>query len=156
MRRSRFGSASSTRTCTRLPTSALTGHLYAGLARIDRPDRHELREWHEPTHANVDDDAAAIRLEDGCLDHASVPLHLLHLQPLLPIPDAAQREDNPAVRTLDSRHNRDDAFADPQLVRPSLMKGDHARGELTRIHGRLVSGHSSNGSFDGVAHPEWS
>jgi hypothetical protein len=36
------------------------------------------------------------------------------------------------------------------------MKRYHARGAITEIDGRLISGHPSNGSLDGLTHSEWS
>jgi hypothetical protein len=129
---------------------------YPGLVRVDGADRDELRERHESSHADIHDDAAPVRFDDRHVDHVPVLLHLLELHPLLPIPDAAEREDDPAVRPLRLRDDSDDVFTYVQRVRPDLMKGDHARGTITEIHGRLVSGHGSNGSFDGLAHSEWS
>jgi len=85
-----------------------------------------------------------------------VLLHLLQLHPLRPIPGAAQREDDPSVRSLRLCDDCDDVVADPQRVRPDLMKRDHARGKVTEIDGRLMSGHASNGSLDGLTHSEWS
>ena len=36
------------------------------------------------------------------------------------------------------------------------MEGYHARGAVTEIDSRLISGHGSNGSRDRLTHPEWS
>ena len=34
------------------------------------------------------------------------------------------------------------------------MKGYHARGAITEIDSRLIPGHASNGSLDGLTHSE--
>ncbi|HAF11656.1 MAG TPA: hypothetical protein DCK98_16490 [Chloroflexi bacterium] len=89
-----------------------TGHAFALRGTIQRAERRELRERHEPTYAQVNDDATAVRLHDGRLEDFPTPLLLGQLLPSARAACATQRQHGVPLRALGMDDEREHGVAD--------------------------------------------
>src|ERR671919_773347 len=75
----------------------------------------DLADWHEAAHAEVDDEAALVVVDDPGLDDLARIEALLHRAPLALEASAAQREDRVALRRLRLEDVDEDLAADLDL-----------------------------------------
>src|SRR5439155_1754807 len=82
------------------------------------PLSHVISErWTSPsatptsTKTDIHDESAAIRLDDGRLDHLAALHELAHARPLAPVPRAPKRKDDASVRAFRLQDGGDDTLA---------------------------------------------
>jgi len=114
-----------------------------------------LRNRHEAAHADVDDEAPLVIVDDRRFDDAFLVHLLLGLAPRLFHARALEREDGMTLDALRLHHVDQHALADAQgptlTRRPQLAAGDHALGLLADVDEDFVGVDARHAAFDDLA-----